>query len=357
MVRRLPGPIMSLRFGLIGTGGGGHLFAGALAARPGDARLVSVCSRNRDRAADFGSVYGVTEVHTDWRRLLRSGIDAVCVASPTGDHARMTIGAANRGLHVLTEKPIAATVADADRMIEACAKAGVTLGCIYMYRFLDTALRMKEAVTGGLIGRPLIAECTGLFYRDQPYYDSGAWRGGWETEGGGSLVTQTSHTLDLMIWMLGEVESVAAFYRTSPLHRIEVEDITTGVLRFADGTLATLVSTTAAVNPAPRSLTIRGTSGTVGMVDDNLAQWDVPGGPSPEIIQLMETGPVDRGDTLKTAGYTDSSLHFLQLEDFVAAVREGRAPLVDGREGRRTTAVMEALYESARRGKAVKPTP
>ena len=224
-----------------------------------------------------------------------------------------------------------------------------------MYRFLDTALRMKEAVTGGLIGRPLIAECTGLFYRDQPYYDSGAWRGRWETEGGGSLVTQTSHSLDLMIWMLGDVESVAAFYSTSPLHDIEVEDSTLGVLRFANGTLATVTSTTAAVNPQPRTLTIRGTLGTVGLEDDDLVQWDVPGGPSPEIEELMNAGPVDRGDTLTMAGYADSSLHHLQMEDFVAAVGEGRPPLVDGWEGRRTTAVMEALYESARRGEVVRP--
>ena len=346
---------MSLRFGLIGTGGGGQLFAGALAGRPRGARLVSVCSRNREKATGFGASYGVTEVHTDWRDLVRSDIDAVCVASPTGGHARMTIGAAAAGLHVLTEKPIATTVADADRMIEACDRAGVTLGCIYMYRFLDTALRMRESVTGGLIGLPLIAECTGLFYRDQPYYDSGAWRGRWETEGGGSLVTQTSHSLDLMIWMLGDVESVAGFYSTSPLHSIEVEDSTLGVLRFANGTLATLTSTTAAVNPQPRSLTIRGTLGTVGMVDDDLVQWDVPGGPSPEIEELMNAGPVDRGDTLTMAGYADSSLHYSQLEDFVAAVSEGRPPLVDGWEGRRTTAVMEALYESARRGEMVKP--
>ena len=231
----------------------------------------------------------------------------------------------------------------------------MTLGCIYMYRFLETALRMKDAVTGGLIGRPLIAECTGLFYRDQPYYDSGEWRGKWASEGGGSLVTQTSHTLDLMLWMLGDVEEAVAFYSTSPLHRIEVEDITAGSLRFANGALATLLSTTAAVPPEPRTLTIRGTEGTVGMVDDRLSQWDVPGGPSPEIDELMSAGPVDRGDTLTQAGYADSSLHHSQMEDFVAAVAGGRPPLVDGREGRRTTAVMEALYESARRGRAIRP--
>ncbi|MCE2527996.1 MAG: Gfo/Idh/MocA family oxidoreductase [Actinomycetia bacterium] len=347
---------MSLRFGLIGTGGGGHLFAGALARRPGGAQLVSVCSRNREKATVFGAIYGVTEVFTDWRELIAApDIDAICVASPTGDHAPMTIGAAAGGLHVLTEKPIANTVSDADAMIAACEQANVTLGCIYMYRFMDTAVRMKEAIDGGLIGQPLMAECTALSYRDQPYYDSAEWRGKWETEGGGSLVTQTSHTLDLMVWMLGDVEAVAGFYTTSPLHRIEVEDQTLGVLRFTSGALATVLSTTAAVNPQPRRLTIYGTRGTVGLVDDDLVQWDVPGGPSPEIEELLNAEPVDRGDTLTMSGYADPTLHFRQMEDFVAAIAEGRPPLVDGWEGRRTTAVMEALYESSRRGQVLNP--
>ena len=347
---------MSLRFGLIGTGGGGHLFAGALAGRPGGARLAAVCSRNREKATEFGSIYGVTQVYTDWRDLVTDpSLDGVCLASPTGDHAPMAIGAAQQGLHVLTEKPMANTAADCDAMIEAAERAGVTLGCIYMYRFMDTAIQMKEAVSSGLIGRPLMAECTALSYRDQPYYDSAEWRGKWESEGGGSLVTQTSHTLDLMIWMLGDVEAVAGFYSTSPLHRIEVEDQTLGVLRFANGALATLVSTTAAVNPLPRSLTIRGTLGTVGLLDDDLAQWDVPGGPSPRIREMMMAESVDRGDTLTMSGYADHTLHHRQMEDFVAAVAEGRAPLVDGWQGRRTTAVMEALYESSRRGRVMTP--
>jgi len=332
------------------------LFAQALAMRPGGARLVAVCSRNREKAKAFGSEYDVSEVFTDWRELMGApGIDAVCVASPTGDHARMTVGAAGRGLHVLTEKPIANTVADADRMIEACRKAGVTLGCIYMYRFMDTARHMKEAVSGGLIGRPLMAECRGLFFRSQDYYDSAPWRGKWSTEGGGSLVTQTSHTLDLMIWMLGDVKEVAGFHSTSPLHRIEVEDQTLGIVRFVNGALATVVSTTAAVNPQPRSLVIRGTLGTVGIVDDDLSRWDVPGGPSAEIRELLRGGGVDRGNTLTAGGYADPTLHFRQMEDFVAAVAEHRPPVVDGWQGRRTTAVMEALYESARLGRFVTP--
>lgn len=348
---------MSLRFGLVGTGGAGHLFAGALAMRPGGARLVSVCSRNRDKATEFARGYGVSQVFTDWRELLEApGIDAVCLATPTGDHAPMTVAAAARGLHVLTEKPIATNVADADRMIAACEEAGVTLGVIFMYRFMDGAIRMREAVTGGLIGQPLVAECRDLCYRSQAYYDSAEWRGRWVSEGGGSLVTQASHILDLMVWMLGDVESVAGFYATTALHAIEVEDLTMGVVRFRNGVLATVASSTATVNPEARSLIIRGTEGTVGMVDDDLARWDVPGGPSPEVRELLEGGSVDRGDTLTSSGYADPTLHFRQMEDFVAAVAEARPPLVDGWEGRRTMAVMEALYESSRRGEVIRPS-
>ena len=158
-----------------------------------------------------------------------------------------------------------------------------------------------------------------------------------------------------MIWMLGDVDAVAGFYSTSPPHRIEVEDSTLGVLRFANGTLATVVSTTAAVNPSPRTLTIRGTLGTVVLMDEELAQWDVPGGPSPEIEELMNAGALDRGNTLTMAGYADPTFHYLQKEDFVAAVAEGRPPLVGGWEGRRTTAVMEAFYASSRRGQVIEP--
>ena len=159
-----------------------------------------------------------------------------------------------------------------------------------------------------------------------------------------------------MVWMLGDVESVAGFYATTALHRIEVEYLTMGVVRFRNGALATVASSTATVNPEPRSLIIRGTEGTVGMVDDDLARWDVPGGPSHEVRELLEAGSVDRGDTLTSSGYADPTLHFRQMEDFVAAVAEGRPPLVDGWEGRRTMAVMEALYESSRRGEVIRPS-
>lgn len=349
---------MALRFGLIGTGSAARLFAGAFAEPIDGARLTAVCSRSAARAEAFAAEWGVERRFTDWRRLAESDdIDAVCLATPTGAHAEAAVAAARAGKHVLTEKPIAADLEQADEMIEACRRASVQLGVIFMYRFMDTALHLKDAVDRGSIGRPLLAECWGHFYRDRAYYDSSSWRGSWEGEGGGSLMTQTSHTLDLMIWILGEVERAAGFWTTTPLHDIEVDDLALGALRFRRGALASVVSSTVTQPALDRGLTIYGERGTVGLRGDRLAPWEVPGGPDEEARRLMEQPPEDRGSTAAGPGYADPTLHRRQIADFAAAAAEGRAPLVDGHEGRRTLEVMTALYRSSDRAEVVELPP
>lgn len=336
---------MGLRFGLVGTGLAGPLFAGAFRDRPRGAELRVVASRRPDQVASFAERYGIPRWSTDWRTLVTSPeIDAVCIATPTGTHAEIAIAAAGAGKHVLTEKPMAATLEQADAMIDACARAGVTLGVIFMYRFMDTARKMKAAIDAGLIGRPILGECVGKFFRDQPYYDSGDWRGTWEGEGGGSLMTQTSHTLDLMLWMLGEVEHVTGFYTVTPVHRIETEDLLVGALRFHSGALGTVVSSSAITPPVGRSLAIHGECGTVKLVGDRLAQWEVAGEPDAEALAMLHAASPDRGETAAKAGYVDAELHRRQIEDFIDAVESGRRPAVDGAEGRRTLEVMRALY-------------
>lgn len=345
---------MSLRFGLIGTGNAARLFAGAFAEPVGGARLTAVCSRSAARAEAFAAEWGIERPHTDWRAMVESdGIDAVCLAAPTGSHAEMAVAAARAGKHVLTEKPIAAALEQADEMIEACRRAGVQLGVTFMYRFMDTALHLKAAVDGGLIGRPLLAECWGHFYRDRDYYDSSSWRGSWEGEGGGSLMTQTSHTLDLMIWIMGDVEKAAGFWTTTPLHDIEVDDLALGSLRFRSGALGIVVSSTVTSPPLDRGLTIYGERGTVGLRGDRLEPWEVPGGPDEAARRLMKQPPEDRGDTAAGPGYADPTLHRRQIADFAAAVAEDRAPLLDGHEGRRTLEVMAAIYRSSDRAEVV----
>jgi predicted dehydrogenase len=272
-------------------------------------------------------------------------IEAVCVATPTGLHAEITIAALAAGKHVLVEKPIATNLDEADAMIEAARRADRTLGVIFMYRFMDTARLMKRAIDEGRLGDVLYAQVQGSFWRDQAYYDSGAWRGTWKGEGGGSLMSQTSHTLDLLLWMLGPVESIGAHMAMTPMHQIETEDLVTATLRFRSRAMATLLSTTAASAPSPRALTISGSGGFMELIGDELGRFDVAG-LTREATALRAT-VADRGDTASGAGYSDSELHRRQIEDFVEAIRSGRAPAVDGAAGRATLEVMRAIYRSA----------
>lgn len=345
---------MALRFGLVGVGLAGPLFAGALSTRPGGAALVAVASRHEQTARAFADRHDVSRSYSNWRDLVEdSEVDVVCIATPTGMHREIAVAAAQAGKHVLTEKPIATNLADADAMIEACAAAGVQLGVIFMYRYMDTALKMKAAIDQGLIGRPVLGECVGKFWRGQDYYDSAEWRGTWEAEGGGSLMTQTSHTLDLMLWMLGPVAQASGFFTVTPNHTIETEDLVVGSLRFHSGALATVISSSGIQPPAPRSLTIHGEHGTVQLTGDRLTQWDVTGEPDSEARRLLAEDEPDRGDTAARAGYADSELHRRQIVDFVAAVEDGRPPTIDGHAGRQTLEVMRALYRSGARGEVV----
>lgn len=338
---------MGLRFGLVGTGLAGPLFGGAFLSRPGGSSLVKVASRREGPLRAFAAKFDVPLWTTDWHEIVEDpDIDAICIATPTGSHVEIACAAAEHGKHVLTEKPLATTLADADRIIQSCAANDVALGVIFMYRFMDTARTMKRAILEGAIGTPILAECSGKFYRSQDYYDSAKWRGSWEGEGGGALMTQTSHTLDLMLWMLGDVDQVAGFYSTTPLHQIETEDIAVGVLRFKSGALATVISSSAINPPAERSITVHGTKGTVQIQGDHITQWDVEGGITDEISEMMKQSNQQRGDTLTRAGYSDSELHRRQIEDFVNAIDIGIAPSVDGHEGRKTLEVMKALYHA-----------
>lgn len=344
---------MGLRFGLVGSGLAGPLFAGALAQRPGGSTLEAIATRSESSARSAAERWSVPRWYSDWRRLIEDPrIDAVCIATPTGTHAEIAIAAATAGKHVLTEKPMATTVVDADRMIAACHEAGVTLGVIFMYRFMDTARKMRQAIAEGWIGRPILGEVVGKFFRDQAYYNSGDWRGSWQGEGGGSLMTQTSHTLDLLIWMLGDVREVAGFWSRTQIHDIEVEDLAVASLRFESGALASVISSTAITPPSERVLTVHGETGTVGLVGDRLARWDVRH-TDEEAAELMAVLESDRGDTASRAGYADFELHRRQIADFVVAVDEGRTPAVNGSEGRRTLEVIQAIYESGRRADVV----
>ncbi len=340
-----------IRFGLIGIGMAGRYFGQALQNLP-DADLIAVASRpGRGQAlAEFAKTYGVSDWHEHWQELVnRDDIDAICVVTPPQQHEEMVIASAQAGKHVMTEKPLAVNLLEADRMIAACDESNVKLGCIFMYRFMDTARRLKEAIALGRLGQLYLADCVAKFYRDQAYYDSADWRGSWEGEGGGSLMSQAIHTIDLMLWMMGDVVELSGYYRTAA-HAIAVDDLAVANLRFKNGALGTIISATATKPGYPRRLEIHGERGSIGLLDDDVHLWDIEGQERPDWVG---TGKKDLGNTFSQPGYADIGNHQEQLADFIASIRQDRPPLVDGREGRRALEVIRAIYQSQDTGKSV----
>ena len=266
-----------------------------------------------------------------------------------------------QGLHVLCEKPLDVSTARIDRMLEAVERAGITLGVFFQDRSTPDLMDVKDALVAGRLGRPILADARVKWYRPPEYYGQSLWRGTWALDGGGALMNQGIHTVDLLLWLLGDVRRVYA--RTlAALHAIEVEDTAVAVLEFANGAVATLEATTAAWPGYDRRVSITGTLGTVVIEQARVAKWDLrepalegaAGGAAaiaPSDIAASVAGP-----SASTHVVADASAHRRVFEDFVSALDTRRPPRVDGREGRRSVALVEAIYASSRSGQPVDVT-
>ena len=251
--------MQTLRFGIIGLGNIAPVHAAAIAGTP-DAELVAVATRDPERGRAFAAQHNVTW-HADYAELLqRSDVDVVTICTPHDLHLPMTIAAAQAGKHVLCEKPMARTPAECDTMIEACEQAGVTLGVIFQSRFEALSRRLKQLIDDDALGRLLWVSANTIWYRTDAYYRSGPWRGTWAHEGGGVLINQAAHALDLLLWMSGMPDRITARTRTLN-HAIEVEDGALAILEYADNRLGLIQATTVAYPGYPERLEIVGTNG------------------------------------------------------------------------------------------------
>lgn len=340
----------TIRFGVIGCGVIGKRHADEISAIEG-AKLVAVADSEVDRARAFGEQYGV-DWHDDYRALLeRSDVDVITICTPSGMHARFTTAAAEAGKHVIVEKPIDITLQKADQMIEACRTAGVKLCVISQHRFDASTVKVKEKLAAGTLGNTILGEAAVNWYRSQGYYDSAGWRGTWEWDGGGALMNQSIHTIDLLQYLMGPVESVQAQMGTLNHDRIEVEDVAVAIVRFQNGALGTIVGTTAAYPGLSARLEVFGTQGSAVIESDKLthlyvAEAEVEGVQHKVAAQnLAETEAQVAGE--------QPTAHRLQFMDMMAAIREDREPLVNGVEGRKGLEIIQAIYQSARTGKSV----
>ncbi len=340
-------------FGLVGTGMAGGFSAGELRFVEG-AFLAAVCSRNAGRARAFAEEHESPRWYTDYRQLIADpAVEVVCVLSPTGLHAEMTLAAARAGKHALVEKPIEATVEAGERMVRECRERGVRLGVIFQMRFGRVARMLGELLRSGGLGEIWLADAIDKSSRPPSYYARAAWRGTEALEGGGCLMTQSIHIIDLLQHLVGPVASV--FGRTATRrHAIEVEDAAAALLRFENGAMGVVESTTA-VRPALRSrLEIHGERGTVvaNAQYDQFLVWEVDGVPGP---------PGSKKDLPESSEWLDTddpwaypqTRHRFQLQDMADAVREGRDPVLTGEEALRSLRVVQAIRSSARLGREV----
>jgi UDP-N-acetyl-2-amino-2-deoxyglucuronate dehydrogenase len=267
----------------------------------------------------------------------------VVIGSPSGLHAAQGIAASRRGLHVLTEKPIDISTQRANTLIEAAERNGVKLGVIFQDRLKPQIRRMKEYLVSGELGKPILADARVKWYRPPEYYASSRWRGTLALDGGGALINQGIHTVDLLIWLLGDIVRVQARSKTA-LHKMEGEDTAVAILEFANGTLGVLQATTAAYPGYARRLELTGSEGTLILDNDQIVATDLRT-KSPNVCAEVSSSPAE---SASSPVVSDTRVHRAVLEDFICAVQQDRTPICDGREGRRSLSIVEAIYRSAR---------
>lgn len=345
-----------VRAGLVGCGKVGQLHAHALKDLE-EAEFVGVCDATPERARRFAEEFGVTAFESVDAMVRSGGVEAVMVCTPHPLHESPTVQAARAGAHVLVEKPLASTLEACDAMLRAAEDANVKLGVVSQRRFLEPVQRMRAAIDDGKIGTPILGHFLMYSWRDEAYYASDPWRGKWDSEGGGVLVNQSPHQLDLLQWFMGEIREVSGYWANLNHPSIEVEDTAVANIRFDSGAIANLVTSLSQKPGIYTKVHIHGSNGaSVGVQTDTGASfvagmseiaepplndlWTIPG----EEALLAGFRESDR----KRFEGRDSTQHYhtLQIQDFLRSILEDRQPLVTGREGRIVVEMFTAIYRS-----------
>jgi UDP-N-acetyl-2-amino-2-deoxyglucuronate dehydrogenase len=345
-----------VRTGLVGCGKVAHIHAEALAALP-EGELVAVQDNDGARAAAFAARYGAAAFDDVAAMVAQARLEAVIVCTPHPAHAAPAIAAMEAGAHVLVEKPLASTLADCDRMIAAAVRYNVRLGLVSQRRFFEPIVRMKAAIGAGKIGTPVLGSVVMLSWRDEAYYRSDPWRGKWSTEGGGVLINQSPHHLDMLQWFMGPVEEITGCWGNLNHPYVEVEDTALAMIRFRSGGLASIMVSLCQKPGIYTKIHVHGSSGaSVGAQTDGGATfiagmspvleppvndlWTIPGEES--LLAEFQREDTERFRSIEpTVHY-----HALQDADFLGAVRDRRAPSATGADGRLVVEMIEAIYRS-----------
>lgn len=331
-----------MRVGLIG--GGNISETHARAARASGVEIAAVFGTNREKVERLAAEHGGTAYLELEKFLAHRPMDFVAIGSPSGLHAQQGMAAARRGLHVLTEKPLDIHTLAADALIAACNEAKVKLGVFFQDRFKADLIRVKEWVDAGVLGKPILADARVKWFRAAEYYGGSKWRGTARLDGGGALINQAIHTVDLLLWMFGDVARVQAQKKTA-LHKIEAEDTLTAMLEFQNGAMGVLQATTSVYPGYPRRVELTGEQGTVTIEHDRIASTD---------LKNPLADAVGRGDdknlSASSATVSDVRGHQAAMLDFIEAIEKNKTPRCSGVEGRRSLALVEAIYAACESG-------
>lgn len=353
-----------IRTAVIGAGKVAATHASILATLP-DAELVAVSSRTREKADALAGQYNVRG-YTDVPTMVKeAGVEAVLICTPHPAHAAPAVQAMDSGAHVLVEKPLASSLADCDAMMAAAERNQVQLGVISQRRWYECSQRVKDAILSGKIGKPVLGTAVLMGWRSKAYYESDAWRGTWEGEGGGVLVNQAPHQLDLLLWYMGEIEELFGYHANLNHPYIEVEDTAVAVVRFKNGALGNIVLSNSQNPGLYGKVQVFGeNAASIGVQTDGGSMfiagmtpileppvndlWTIPG----EEALL----PVWQAEDRARFAAIDPIKHYftLQIEDFLDAIRNDRAPKVTGADGRRVVELFSALYQSQKQNEPVK---
>ncbi len=344
-----------LRFGIVGCGVIAPFHRDGIRANAGEAEVVAVSDVEEEKGRKFAEECGPgVAFYRDYQEMMRrDDIDAISVCTPSGLHGEVAVAAAEAGKHVLCEKPLEITLPKIDRMIQTCRDRKVKLACVFQRRTSPDSQRVREAVQRGDLGQITLGDAYLKYYRSQAYYNSAGWRGTWALDGGGALMNQGVHGIDLLLWIVGDVASVYARAKAM-VRKIEVEDTAVALLTYRNGAYGVIEGTTSC-NPGETTRTeVHGKLGTIVLTDRGIQRWAVANGED----DRAEDQPVEEVKASGPGAVTDPKAisgrgHAHHVQDLVRAVREDRNPFITGESARKGVELILAIYESSRTGREV----
>ncbi len=345
--------MVSLGVGIVGCGMISRFHARAI-REIRSAKLIGCTSRSLPSAQALADEFSMEAFESLDRMLADPRIDVVTICTPSGAHMEPAIAAMRAGKHVIVEKPLEVTLKRCDRMIAEAERQGVVLSTIFPSRYHKASRLLKKAVDSGRFGTLTLGDAYVKWFRTQEYYDSGQWRGTWELDGGGALMNQAIHSVDLLVWLMGDVAEISAVTATLAHERIEVEDVAVAALKFRNGALGTIEASTAVFPGYLKKIAIHGNQGSAVIEEEDIVEWSFDRMTARDRkIRAEFAAETETGGGAADPSAIGHAAHAAQFRDVFKAIRTGQKPEIDGREGRRSVEVILAIYKSASTGRRV----